>query len=567
MATSTTKKKSTSKKRMTILTAIRETNKRIQKSGKLEISENEALRVIRRWGKMSKEQACLFAVFVVFALDDGDFFNVFDLQMYLGFPFSEVLEYVPVLEDLVARGFFVQRFNIPYVKGSFTKDVTVSLPEAIEEQLSYNRPFTPYFPSPMEDKADVLSYLFRVKMEPLSSKITKYVNLIQVAYKDVKFLNRFLPGAYFETKSVLSKELALLFFTIAGTGLLEAPSMPVKDVLDLMKLERPDLFTKILRNFKEEKNFFIKEGTFAIDKTNIADSVAIRWGEKAKRTIFAGDTELLLSTSTVKELGRVKASEIVEKNLFYNKENVDDVDRLERLLEDEKYNEIRKRLEEKAMPKTLSILLYGAPGTGKTETVMQLARKTGRDVFHVNIEEIRSCWVGESEKNTKAIFQAYKACKATKKPILLFNEADAIVSKRTKIEDSNAAVTKMENAIQNILLEEMETFDGIIVLTTNLEQHLDEAFDRRILFKLKFDYPSLDVRQKIWKNKISNLSDANLKVLATDYNFSGAQIENIRRKIALEEVLNGKLPDFETIKGFCSREELFKENRSQIGFR
>ena len=105
--------------------------------------------------------------------------------------------------------------------------------------------------------------------------------------------------------------------------------------------------------------------------------------------------------------------------------------------------------------------------------------------MQVNISEIKSMWVGESEKNIKQVFDNYRAMvnDSQTTPILLFNEADAIIGKRQ--EGTLRSVDKMENSIQNIILQEMEMLDGILIATTNLAQNMDKAFERRFLYKIK----------------------------------------------------------------------------------
>ena len=116
--------------------------------------------------------------------------------------------------------------------------------------------------------------------------------------------------------------------------------------------------------------------------------------------------------------------------------------------------------------------------------------------MQVNISEIKSMWVGESEKNIKAIFDRYRVvAKQSKRiPILLFNEADAVIGKRK--EGAERSVDKMENSIQNIILQEMESLEGIMIATTNLVQNMDSAFERRFLYKVKFEKPELAQRTK-----------------------------------------------------------------------
>ena len=169
-------------------------------------------------------------------------------------------------------------------------------------------------------------------------------------------------------------------------------------------------------------------------------------------------------------------------------------------------------------------LFYGGPGTGKTETVIQLARTTGREIVQVNVANLRNMYVGESEKNTQQVFDDYKKKleESDVTPILLFNEADGIFGNRyTGIND---AVNQMENTIQNIILQNMETFEGILIATTNLTDNFDKAFERRFLFKIFFEKPKADVRKQIWMSVLPELSSDDATILATRYDFSGTII-------------------------------------------
>ena len=198
---------------------------------------------------------------------------------------------------------------------------------------------------------------------------------------------------------------------------------------------------------------------------------------------------------------------------------------------------------------------------------MQIARKTGRNILQVNISEIKSCWVGESEKNIKGIFDRYREqVKRTKiTPILLFNEADAVIGKRR--EGAESAVDKMENSIQNIILQEMETLDGIMIATTNLEQNMDKAFERRFLYKIKFNKPSLEARSSIWKTMIPALSEDESIALASKYDFSGGQIENIARHFAINTVLHGDDSNrLNSLYAYCDGERFEKKECRKIGF-
>ena len=263
----------------------------------------------------------------------------------------------------------------------------------------------------------------------------------------------------------------------------------------------------------------------------------------------------------------ISSKDIVEKSLFYDGTTICQVKELEGLLNEGNFKNIRSRMKAQKMRCGFACVFYGSPGTGKTETVLQLARMTGRDIMQVNISEVKSMWVGESEKNIKAIFDRYRtqAQHAKITPILLFNEADAVIGKRR--EGAESAVDKMENSIQNIILQEMETLDGIMIATTNLEQNMDKAFERRFLYKIKFNKPSLEARSSIWKTMIPALSEDESTALASKYDFSGGQIENIARHYAINTVLHGDDENrLASLCAYCDGEKFEKKECRKIGF-
>lgn len=303
-------------------------------------------------------------------------------------------------------------------------------------------------------------------------------------------------------------------------------------------------------------------------KGNLSDS-ALELTTKAKELLLGDDAKLFMKSAKGTDI--ILPEDIKQKELFYSAENQTEINRLKSSLEDKNFHSIRERLAEKGLPKGIAVLLYGAPGTGKTESVYQIAKETGRKIFHIDISSAKSCWFGESEKIVKRIFTDYKQmCKAAKPeqgekmPILLFNEADGILSKRKDATRGNVAQT--ENAIQNIILEEMENLDGIMICTTNLAENLDSAFERRFLFKIEFENPTVEAKQKIWKSKLDWLSEDTIAAVAQNYDLSGGQIDNIVRKITMDEVLTGKRPDFAELTALCKTERLGNAAERKIGF-
>lgn len=257
---------------------------------------------------------------------------------------------------------------------------------------------------------------------------------------------------------------------------------------------------------------------------------------------------------------------IKEKSLFFNASEQQQIDRLVSLLSIENLPFVQQRLEEQGMRKGLACLFYGAPGTGKTETVLQIARQTGRDLMQVDIAGLRDKWVGESEKNIKNVFARYRTlCKNCEvMPILFFNEADAIINKRK--ENVEHSVDKMDNAMQNIILQEIEDLDGILIATTNLTSNLDKAFERRFLYKVEFHKPNTDVKTKIWHSMLQDITEDDARKLAIHFDFSGGQIENIARKRTVDYILSGKFASLDEIEDYCRAELLNAKEHRTIGF-
>ena len=319
------------------------------------------------------------------------------------------------------------------------------------------------------------------------------------------------------------------------------------------------------RSMSEGKHYLIREGW-------VENAFSEGMKDKEEYQLTAKAREMLLQGFDIKQSESkgcdvLQSSCIIGKELFFDPKVKKQLEELADLLDEAHYQSICNRLKEKGRRQGFTCLFYGAPGTGKTESVLQLARKTGRDIMQVNISQVKSMWVGESEKNIKAVFDRYRtiAKHSRRVPILLFNEADAVIGKRC--EGADRSVDKMENSIQNIILQEMESLDGIMIATTNLVQNMDHAFERRFLYKVKFEKPELALRTKIWQSMMPNLTEETAIHLATCYDFSGGQIENITRKCDIESILYGEeCVTAKKIEQFCKDETLVKKNGSKIGF-
>jgi SpoVK/Ycf46/Vps4 family AAA+-type ATPase len=226
---------------------------------------------------------------------------------------------------------------------------------------------------------------------------------------------------------------------------------------------------------------------------------------------------------------------------------------IQRMLQPQIRNKINETFH--TQNKGISILLYGYPGTGKTEFCLQLAKLHNLPIMEVNVAQIQNKWVGESEKNARNVFKQYRKLRkqSQRECILLFNEADALFSKRVEVSSS---VDSMNNALKNIFLEEMENMEGIILATTNLTGNLDAAFERRFLYKVGFAKPDTQTCALIWKNYFNRIPMEQATQLAKRFDFSPGEICNVRRKYDIEKILGNTQKQFDLICEISENEKI-----------
>lgn len=209
----------------------------------------------------------------------------------------------------------------------------------------------------------------------------------------------------------------------------------------------------------------------------------------------------------------------------------------------------------------ICLLFDGPPGTGKTLCAEILANELDRAVYRINVANVMSKWLGETEKNIAEIFSRAKATQA----MLLFDEADSLFAKRTEVQSSN---DRFANQEVNLLLQEVERFDGIVILTTNLFGGLDDALKRRIQYRVTFPRPGAVERKRIWKTLIPReaplAADVDLESLAYQYEFAGGNIKNSILRAAYRAAGEGRPITMEHLVSACRRESeasgmLFRE--------
>jgi hypothetical protein len=272
------------------------------------------------------------------------------------------------------------------------------------------------------------------------------------------------------------------------------------------------------------------------DGDNYESRDLLRFSEDGKKLLFGSEYTQLNNENIIIKEGLLFPDDIPTVKIHLNQHEQKQIKTLSNALKDNNYAAIIKALNEKNLSAGVCALFYGTPGTGKTESVFQIAKRTNRAIKKVDLSSIKDKYVGESEKRIRNVFLNYhRICKSMDRPpILLLNEADGIFGRRIKI---NSSIDQMNNTIQNIILEEMENFKGILIATTNLQYNLDNAFERRFLFKIKFTPPTTDTLKKIISDKIPALSTLEVAELADKYKLTGGQLANVSRKLVFDEIL------------------------------
>ncbi|NCR09317.1 MAG: ATP-binding protein [Microcystis aeruginosa LG13-11] len=180
--------------------------------------------------------------------------------------------------------------------------------------------------------------------------------------------------------------------------------------------------------------------------------------------------------------------------------------------------------EKLSLGKGLNALFSGSPGTGKTMAAEVIAKELHLDLYKIDLSQVVSKYIGETEKNLERIFTAAQSANA----ILLFDEADALFGKRSEVKDAHDRYANLEIAY---LLQKMEEYEGVTLLTTNLRQNLDEAFTRRIRFIVEFPFPEADYRlqiwRRIWPKQTPLAADVDLEGMARQFKLAGGNIRNI----------------------------------------
>jgi len=318
----------------------------------------------------------------------------------------------------------------------------------------------------------------------------------------------------------------------------------------------------------------IKNRSLLEDGSNLLSNEIIDYEEMLNpfggisRSFYIVDTVLqsIIHPQKTKKVTRLKLNALVEEQdifeLVESSTDLDDVvlsnttretlnNLMQQLDKDVVARLVKWGIKDKKSGIDARIIFYGAAGTGKTMTAYSLAKSLKRQVLAFDCSKILSMYVGESEKNVRKIFDTfYELSEKTKtEPILLLNEADQFLGARSS--GTITGADQMHNQMQNIFLEQIENFRGMLIATTNLLENIDKAFSRRFNYKIEFKRPNKEQRKELWELMLPvdapYEEDFNVEKLAS-YDLTGGQIslivKNTAYKVAVREEAMFRVEDF-----------------------
>jgi len=242
--------------------------------------------------------------------------------------------------------------------------------------------------------------------------------------------------------------------------------------------------------------------------------------------------------------------------LVLNKSTMDEVLMVNTWIEN-KFEIDNSEILRKKINKGYKCLFYGPPGTGKTLTASLIGKKNQKLVYRIDLSEVVSKYIGETEKNLARIFDIAE----NKDWVLFFDEAESLFSKRTGVQDSKDKHANQQTAY---LLQRIENYNGLIILATNLKPNIDLAFSRRIQSVINFPIPNPTEREVLWINALKDLAQvpsAFIKEISKSYELSGGVIKNVIQYAWLISK-KSKLPINEKQVLAGIRRELFKDGKS-----
>lgn len=541
-----------------ISTAFKDSELTDQNKSKILITLRDEVRIVRDFLHCSDDEAWLFSVMFAMSISGKDT-DLDSLTQYLSCNPFFIVSLSPVLESLVSKRLLIK--NTGYDMKVIATRFHVS--NYIFNAISLNKPIPKN--DHFEDVYEVIERINEMICEreknniPTDELFTEILDLLKRESKKFPLVKSILDFNFYEDDTLLLVHLCHAFANDSNEADIERYIYYVYDSMGSKIRAKKNLFSGQSQLIEQELVCFVDDSFYGGKELALTD--------KAIDILFSEDLGAIEKSKPFnpKHCIFFPPDKIKPVSLYFNQEEQKQIDLFFELLEENNFQKTVSKFENKGYAAGLTFLLYGDPGTGKTQIAYNLAKTTNRPLLMVDIASIRDKYVGESEKRIKQVFKSYKQAKDYYDtcPILFFNESDALISKRYEVSSS---VDQMNNSMQNILLQELEDFNGILIATSNMNMNLDSAFERRFLYKVRFNKPNAQTRQFIWKSKMQNFSDADAQILAENFVLTGGQIDNVVRKYTLENILKDTPPNLEELKELCAA-EYFGKKDGMIGFK
>lgn len=502
---------------------------------------------------LNRDLAAVYAAFFAEALDHSGMASIDEVAERHGLKDDKKLALTAQAEKLIQAGLAIVRGKPKrsLLLGSVLEMDAVAFTEVLHGEESDSH-------VDFDDPLAVVSeaeHFFGLCYDREISRQTFFIRLNRLATKSG---GRNVLGTWF--KGLPPEEEAILFKAVSGVALRE----PSIELFDLFAECQIPLATRgrLLKQIEEKRTLVGRRRLVDFTQDERTGNVSFRLGDRAAAKLLPNRWKHRKQSE--EENGKVAWLQPCPnkcKELFLDPKLAAELRSLENACKPGEFKRFRQGLKKAGLPPGLTILLHGAPGTGKTVAAFNLAHASHRPILQVDMSQVRDKYVGESEKRVKAVFDQWREIRKGRgpAPLLLLNEADAMVSHRVAVGHS---VDQMHNIMQNVLLEELENFDGILVATTNLIDNIDSAFDRRFLFKLRFDSPGIEERRLVWQNRMPEMPMEWAERLAS-YSLSGAQIENVVRRALLDGLLK-KHPNLAKLEIMAIEEEYFRERKGGV---